>query len=83
MPGSAIAAELRTSQPIEFEYRDGLFHLNDPSLGFLRSMPPAQFFASIVNAVECARKHRPWEKPTAEIICFASHQAAASGRPSK
>jgi hypothetical protein len=83
MPLSAAATTvLPSSQPCVFEYRDQLFYIVDPALGFARAMSAETFFQTIANAVECSRQHRPWERPTAEIISFADH-AAASGRPSK
>jgi hypothetical protein len=79
----SAGAVLRCDQPIEYEYRGGIFYISDPTLGFVRSMDPESFFQSIANAVECSRGHRPWEeRPSAEIINLADH-AATSGRPSK
>jgi hypothetical protein len=79
----AGAPVLRCERPIEYEYRGGTFYINDPALGFVRTMEAESFFQSIANAVECSRGHRPWEeRPTAKIISFADH-AATSGRPSK
>lgn len=83
---SAVPAVLQCEQPLTFEYRDAekTFYICDPALGFLRSMPAEPFFATIVNAVECSRAHRPWVRPTAEVIDFADHQAASvSGRSPK
>lgn len=83
--GASVFAEamLPSEQPCTFEYRDRCFYISDPALGFVRTMSAETFFQSIANAVECSRKHRPWEKPTAEIISFADHHAATSGKPSK
>lgn len=79
----SAGAVLRCDQPIECEYRGGLFYISDPALGFVRTMEADAFFQTIANAVECSRGHRPWEeRPTAKIISFADH-AATSGRPSK
>jgi hypothetical protein len=85
MASSAKAAELRSEQPALFEYREReqVFHVTVPSLGFPLVIPAATFFENIVNAVDCSRQHRPWDRPSAEIIDFAAHQAAISGRPSK
>jgi hypothetical protein len=84
MPHNAVAKGpiLPCEEPIEFEYRGGMFYLSDPALGFSRAMRPSVFFATIAKAVECSRDHRPWDRPSAEIIDFAAH-AAASGKPSK
>jgi hypothetical protein len=76
------AATLVCERPCEFAYRNGLFYIGDPALGFDRSMSADTFFQTIANAVECSRLHRPWDRPSAEIIDFAAHQAA-TGRSSK
>lgn len=83
MPSGQTAVALSSKQPCSFLYKDRMFYITDPALGFERSMDPETFFQSIVNAVECAREYRPWDRPTAEIITFPRHQAATSGRPSK
>jgi hypothetical protein len=85
MPENASVQDLRAEQPITFEYdpREQIFLVNVPALGFPLAIPAPTFFENIVAAVECSRSHRPWDRPTAEIIDFARHQAATSGRPSK
>lgn len=78
MPSGQAAAALPSRQPCSFEYRDRMFYITDPALGFERAMDAETFFETVVNAVECARAHRPWDKPTAEIIDFRQHHAASS-----
>jgi hypothetical protein len=76
MPTSNVAAVV-CEQPLEYEYREGLFYITDPTLGVRKVMRPRVFFQSIAAAAECSRQHRPWER-SAEIIDFAAHQAATS-----
>lgn len=52
MPSTASVAELRADNPILFEYRNGMFYLSDPSLGFLRAMPAESFLRSFEGAAK-------------------------------
>lgn len=72
---------LACNEPCVFEYRGGVFEVFDPALGFPRAMSVDAFFQTIANAVECARQHRPWDRPSADVISLADH--AATGRSSK
>lgn len=80
-----VAAALRSDQPSTFEYRDKerLFYVTHPALGFPLEIPAETFFENVASAVECARQYRPWRRPSAEIIDFRAHQAAASGNSGK
>lgn len=81
--GGLAKAALDCVGPVTFDYDGDWFYISDPALGFVRRQTPADFFKSVANAVECSRKHRPWDRPVAEIINLADHAASVSGKPSK
>jgi hypothetical protein len=48
--GQSNAATLVCEQPCEFAYRDGVFIVTDPSLGFDRAIPVATFLRNFENS---------------------------------
>jgi predicted metal-dependent phosphoesterase TrpH len=53
---------------LEYEYRDGLFHITDPNTGQRRAMQPHVFHRSFHNAAKAIRDFHSREG--AEIIEF-------------
>lgn len=49
---SVSAAELRSERPSKFEYRDNVFYVDDPALGFVRSMPIETFLQNFEGAAK-------------------------------
>lgn len=80
MGAAYVGAAQVCEQALVFDYRGGLFYVTDPTLGITQAMRPTEFFSTIAAAVECSRQHRPWAKPSAEIIDL---HHAATGKSSK
>jgi hypothetical protein len=68
--------------PLVFEYRAPIFYVFNPNTGARQAYTAEIFFATIAAAVECSRLHRPWDRPPAEVISMAEHQAT-NGKSSK
>jgi hypothetical protein len=69
------------SDPPEFEYRGGMFHVTQrfgDNLSIERVMSPHLFMLALKRAAECAKKHR---FGGAEIIDFPANkdEAASAG----
>jgi hypothetical protein len=78
MPVFAVAATL-VEEPPQFEYRDGMFYATTFD-GYCRCFRPITFFQMLAQAAQVAREYRV---VSGEVVDFAAHAAAVSGRPSK
>lgn len=67
------AATVICEAALEFEYRDGLFYVTDPTLNVRKVMRPAEMQQTITAAAICYREFRT--RQSAEIIPFPKEAA--------
>lgn len=73
MAFGVTVAELRSDRPSKIEYRDSRFYVDDPALGFVRSMPVETFlrnFESAAKAIVAMHASAGSLQTSAEVIPF-------------
>lgn len=73
MAFGVTVAELRSDRPSKFEYRNNRFYVDDPALGFVRSMPIETFlrnFEGAAKAIIAMHARAGIIETSAEVIPF-------------